>query len=147
MAGVDADADAVVSDGGERCDRVGGGLDRAAGFGFEADPDGLAGQLGQDVETFGEGGEGGVRRAGGLRVAGVRGAPGDREGGDGAFGDVVGKQCGQEPGKIGGVGEPFGVRPVRLVHPVLDLFGAEAFIGETVQGDDFEAAAVEFGAQ
>ena len=60
MAGVDADADAVVADRGERGDGVAGGLDGAAGFGFEADADGSAGQLLEGVQAFGEGAQGGA---------------------------------------------------------------------------------------
>ena len=43
--------------------------------------------------------------------------------------------------------EPLGLGPVRLVDAVLDLLGAEPLVREAVEGDDFEAAAVEFGAQ
>ena len=43
-----------------------GGLDDAAGFGFQADADGAAGQLLQGVEAFGEGAQGGAGGVGAL---------------------------------------------------------------------------------
>ena len=58
-----------------------------------------------------------------------------------------GRSAGEYPGQVGGVGEPLGVGPVRLVDAVLDLFGAVAVVEEAVEGDDFEAAPVEFAAQ
>ena len=145
VAGVDADTDAVVADRGERGDGVVGRLDDAAGFRFQADADGAAGQLFEGVEAFGEGAQ---RGAGGQRaLVVVRGAPGEGQGGDGPVGDVVREKPGEDAGQGGGVVEAFRVGPVRRVDAVLDLLGAEALIGEAVEGDDLEAAPVEFGAQ
>lgn len=145
VAGVEADADAGARYAAERGDGVGDRFDGAAGFRFEADPDASSGELLECVEAGGERGQGGA--GGGGRAGAEGGAPGEGQGGDGSLADVLGEERGEEPGQVGGVGEAFGTGPVGLVDPVLDLVGAEALVGEAVQGDHFEAAAVEFGAQ
>ena len=96
VAGVDADADAVVADLAERGDGVCGGLEGAAGFRFQADTDGAAGEFGEGVEAFREGDQGG--QGGGRALVVVGGAPGERQGGDAAFGDVVGEERRRVPG-------------------------------------------------
>lgn len=145
VAGVDADADAVVADRGERGDGVAGGLDDAARFGFEGDADGASGELLERVEAFGQGAQRGAGGLGALVVVG--GAPGERQGGDAALGDVVGEQSGEHAGEGGGVLQAFGVGPVGFVDAVLDLLGAEALVGEAVEGDDLEAAPLQFAAE
>lgn len=148
VAGVEADADAVgggVAERGEGGDGVGGGLDGAARFGLQADADGAAGEVGEGVEPFGESGEGAQRGA--VAAAVVVGAPGEGKGGDGALGDVVGEQGGEEAGEVGGVGEAGALGPVGPVDAVLDLGLAESLVGEAVEGDDLEAAPVEVAAE
>ena len=90
--------------GGRRVDRVGGGLDDAAGLGLETDADRPAGSagLGQAVRERGRGGPGPcapVRAEGCARPAGGwRCCPGRRRRGGGR----------RAPGQVQGVGEPFG---------------------------------------
>src|SRR4029079_6486545 len=95
---------------------VAGGPGRAAGFGFEAYADVPAGEVLEDVEAFAERDEGG---AGGLGAPVVLVCPPvKRQRGDGAAGDVVGQQSGEDAGEGGGVLQAFGVGPVRLVDAV-----------------------------
>src|SRR5690606_3571891 len=145
VAGVDADADAVVADRGQRCEGVAGGFDDAAGFGFQGDPDGASGEVLEGVEAFGEGAQGGAGGGGPPVVVG--GAPGQRQGGDAAFGDVVGEQPGEDAGQGRRVLQPLGVGPVGLVDAVLDLVRAESLVGEAVEGDDLQAPLFECAAQ
>src|SRR5690606_32641394 len=95
--------------------------------------------------AVGEGAQGGAGRLRAPLVVG--GAPGEGKGGDAAVGDVVGEQSGEDPGQRDGVVQAFWVAPVRGVDAVLDLLGAEALVGEAVEGDDLEAPPFEFAAQ
>src|SRR5690606_18616837 len=145
VAGVDTDADAGVADRGQRGEGVMGGLGDAAGFGFQGDPDGASGEVLEGVEAFGEGAQCGV--GGGVPAVVVSGAPGQRQGGDAALGDVVGEQSGEDAGQGRRVLQALGVGPVRLVDAVLDLVRAEAPVGEAVEGDDLQAAFLQGAAQ
>ncbi len=141
---------AVPVDGTEGADRVRGGLDGAAGFGLQADADGAAGELVQRVQPLGEEAqrvEGGVLPFGGAADRVEVGAPAEGEGGDGAFGGVVGEQGGQQPRQVGGVVQPFGFGPIGPVDAVFDVLVAESLVGEAVEGDHFEAAAVQLTAE
>lgn len=82
-----------------------------------------------------------------LPVAEPRVPPPEGQRRDAAPGGVVGQQPGEHLGEVGRVGEPGRLGPVGVVDAVLDDLVLEAAVGETVEGDDLEAALVEGRAQ
>ena len=113
----------VGVDRGERCvDGLGGGLDDAAGLGFEATRIGAPGRRPRASSRSARAVSAVGARPGGRPSTGARQASGrvEMRAPDG----VVRQQRGQHAGQVEGVVEPLGLGPVRLVDAVLDHLGA-----------------------